>query len=225
MTKSQSVHGFGVVHWLKHRQYRGNKHTHRKLAKCWWHCRVLRGTGRQVSTGTRHWWLLWGWDSCHNTSVWKQIWFPFHRCRNWCSCSGDLVSLTSPLCASSIRFKVWERWFPTFPPSYSKIFTEYGDKFCLACQRCFRGGEKLVSSGQPGWSCGAVRMSGEFSELHVRLHCWPLAEAKQTCSRPGPWIRKGGFWELIAITYGYSDDWFLRSCYHSFLHLLLSSYS
>lgn len=139
---------------------------------------------------------------------------------------------------SELMFFLRWTWVPPFPsgpqlslwdPGYSTedfqgsldLYDPYwisGQLLSGSAEMLQRRGEACLWWATRMWLCGVVEWWG--AELGGWLLCPHPSEATQSCSRPGPWIRKGGSWELIAITLRFSDPWFLKSCFHLLLCLL-----
>lgn len=145
---------------------------------------------------------------------------PWHLCAEtslyFIDAETDTLFLVT-LCLSLLSVPLWDLGYGKDNFQVSLLLTlipaEYWDSFCLVHQRCFRGERSLpLMDKQDGavWGRGCG-----WRTLRAACH---LAEAKQSCSRQRPCLRKGGSWELIAMTHSHPDHWFLESCYHLLFH-------
>lgn len=116
----------------------------------------------------------------------------------WWSCICHFFSLHLNL--SSIRFWLWNRWFPTFPPL---ILIEYWGNFCPVHQRRFRGGEKFASNGQSALgSDSGWRILWAACQVDLLTSSW----GQQTCQ--GAELQRVGLessllWHIVIQISGY----------------------
>lgn len=132
---------FGVVHWLKPRQYRRNKPSSRRAAKCW-NC-SLQGGRRSWELGRL------GMAQEHTAGDCPSVGGTWHLCVETPSISQmkQLRPCHMSHFSASVRFMVWGRWFPHFPPCHfnpywilGQILSSTPDVY-ITYQTCFRGGK------------------------------------------------------------------------------------
>lgn len=139
--------------------------------------RAMWRTGSQDSTGTRHWWLLWWWDSCHDASVWNVFYLYFTATETddlalVTLCLSLLLSYLPQLTYNIQRMVQMISKYPTLLWSLLNI----GAIFVPFTRGASEVGRSLPLRDDQNET---VSVAEELSELHARLLCWHLTEASK----------------------------------------------